>query len=106
MSQRHVEVQEFSLHLLSDGDLVESIACLRYYAGWADKLVGQVRPMLSRGSDAITTRKTVANNTPTKFNFTREEPIGVCGQIIPWNYPITMWSWFVEFCPAEVVEAN
>jgi aldehyde dehydrogenase (NAD+) len=27
--------------------------------------------------------------------FTRHEPIGVCGQIIPWNYPILMWAWKV-----------
>ncbi|KAK1236742.1 hypothetical protein PQX77_000098 [Marasmius sp. AFHP31] len=31
----------------------------------------------------------------TKFAFTRHEPIGVCGQIIPWNYPINMWAWKV-----------
>jgi hypothetical protein len=28
----------------------------------------------------------------TKWAYTRHEPIGVCGQIIPWNYPIMMWS--------------
>jgi len=30
-----------------------------------------------------------------KLAFTRHDPIGVCGQIIPWNYPINMWAWKV-----------
>ncbi|PVF93369.1 putative aldehyde dehydrogenase [Serendipita vermifera] len=67
------------VRIARDGDIVDSIACLRYYAGWADKLTGQ----------------TIASNPPTKFAYTREEPIGVCGQIIPWNYPIMMWAWKV-----------
>lgn len=32
------------------------------------------------------------------FTYTRHEPIGVCGQIIPWNYPILMLAW--KFGPA------
>lgn len=52
--------------------------CLRYYGGWADKVHGQV----------------IDTDTET-FNYTRHEPIGVCGQIIPWNFPIVMWSWKV-----------
>ncbi|KAJ7937139.1 aldehyde dehydrogenase domain-containing protein [Mycena leptocephala] len=54
-------------------------SCLRYYAGWADKLAGQ----------------TLEVDNKTKWAFTKHEPIGVCGQIIPWNYPINMWSWKV-----------
>ncbi|KAI5294069.1 aldehyde dehydrogenase (NAD(P)(+)) ald5 [Ascosphaera acerosa] len=50
--------------------------CLRYYGGWADKIDGSV---------IDTDRET--------FTYTRHEPIGVCGQIIPWNFPIVMWSW-------------
>ncbi|KAH7124899.1 aldehyde dehydrogenase domain-containing protein [Dactylonectria estremocensis] len=57
-------------------DLPEVVAVFRYYAGWADKSYGQV----------IETRG-------TKLNYTVAEPIGVCGQIIPWNYPIVMASW-------------
>jgi aldehyde dehydrogenase (NAD+) len=72
--------------LLSDADLVESIACLRYYAGWADKLVGQVRLVIFKVLGAITRRKTVANNTPAKFNFTRVEPIGACGQMYVFGF--------------------
>ncbi|KII94734.1 hypothetical protein PLICRDRAFT_33547 [Plicaturopsis crispa FD-325 SS-3] len=62
-----------------DFDIGDSIACLRYYAGWADKIVGQ----------------TLEVDNKTKWAFTRHDPIGVVGQIIPWNYPINMWSWKV-----------
>ncbi|KAG9004099.1 aldehyde dehydrogenase (NAD(P)(+)) ald5 [Tulasnella sp. JGI-2019a] len=63
--------------IAKDGDIADSVACLRYFAGWADKLAGQTIPV----PDANT------------FAFTRHEPIGVCAQIIPWNYPIMMWAW-------------
>ncbi|RXW25272.1 hypothetical protein EST38_g540 [Candolleomyces aberdarensis] len=62
-----------------DFDIGDSIQCLRYYAGWADKLAGQTLEVDNR----------------TKLAFTRHDPIGVCGQIIPWNYPINMWAWKV-----------
>lgn len=48
-------------------DLELSIKCLRYYAGWADKVQG----------------KTIPVDGPY-FAYTRHEPVGVCGQIIPW----------------------
>lgn len=57
-------------------DLGEVIGCLRYYAGWADKIHGQTIP-------------THAN----KFAYTLKQPIGVCAQIIPWNYPLAMAAW-------------
>jgi Aldehyde dehydrogenase family len=50
--------------------------CLRYYGGWADKIHGKV-----------------IDTEPDTFNYTRHEPVGVCGQIIPWNFPLLMWSW-------------
>ncbi|KIJ70182.1 hypothetical protein HYDPIDRAFT_104857 [Hydnomerulius pinastri MD-312] len=62
-----------------DFDIGDSIQCLRYYAGWADKILGQ----------------TIEVDNRTKLAFTRHDPIGVCGQIIPWNYPINMWAWKV-----------
>ncbi|KAG2077513.1 aldehyde dehydrogenase [Suillus decipiens] len=62
-----------------DFDIGDSIQCLRYYAGWADKITGQ----------------TIEVDNKTKLAFTRHDPIGVCGQIIPWNYPINMWAWKV-----------
>ncbi|KAI0515299.1 aldehyde dehydrogenase [Xylaria bambusicola] len=58
------------------GDLDEVISCLRYYGGWADKIHGQTIP-----------------TTPQKFAYTLKQPIGVCGQIIPWNYPLAMAAW-------------
>ncbi|KAI1310452.1 aldehyde dehydrogenase [Xylaria venustula] len=58
------------------GDLGEVISCLRYYAGWADKIYGQTIP-----------------TTAQKFAYTLKQPIGVCGQIIPWNYPLAMAAW-------------
>jgi acyl-CoA reductase-like NAD-dependent aldehyde dehydrogenase len=57
-------------------DMNAAIASLRYYAGWADKIHGKVIPA----------------DGPL-FAFTRAEPMGVCGQIIPWNFPLFMMSW-------------
>jgi aldehyde dehydrogenase (NAD+) len=57
-------------------DLPLSIDCIRYYAGWADKLTGDTIPI--RGNF---------------FCYTRREPVGVCGQIIPWNFPLLMAAW-------------
>jgi aldehyde dehydrogenase (NAD+) len=57
-------------------DLPLAIDCLRYYAGYADKLHGQTIPI--RGN---------------YFTYTRREPVGVVGQIIPWNFPILMAAW-------------
>lgn len=57
-------------------DIDESIKCFRYYAGWADKVQGKV-----------------IQNDPKKFAYTIHQPFGVCGQIIPWNYPIYMAAW-------------
>ncbi len=57
-------------------DLVLTIDCLRYYAGYADKIHGQTIPV--RGN---------------YFTYTRKEPVGVVGQIIPWNFPMLMVAW-------------
>uniref|UniRef100_A0A3Q3N752 Aldehyde dehydrogenase 1 family, member A2 n=1 Tax=Mastacembelus armatus TaxID=205130 RepID=A0A3Q3N752_9TELE len=57
-------------------DLQATIKTLRYFAGYADKLHGTSIPM---DGDYLT--------------FTRYEPIGVCGQIIPWNFPLMMTAW-------------
>lgn len=58
------------------GDVQAVIKNLRYYAGWADKSHGLVLP---------TDGKYLA--------YTRHEPVGVCGQIIPWNFPLLMAAW-------------
>lgn len=57
-------------------DLPLTIDCLRYYAGFADKIHGQTIPV--RGN---------------YFTYTRREPVGVAGQIIPWNFPMLMVAW-------------
>lgn len=57
-------------------DIPLVIDCLRYYAGYADKIHGQTIPI--RG-DYLT--------------YTRQEPVGVVGQIIPWNFPMLMTAW-------------
>ncbi|KAJ5610253.1 hypothetical protein N7510_006972 [Penicillium lagena] len=57
-------------------DLTETSETIRYYAGFADKVFGQV-----------------IETTPDKFGYTLREPVGVCGQIIPWNFPLAMAAW-------------
>ncbi|QEG42089.1 aldehyde dehydrogenase family protein [Roseimaritima ulvae] len=52
------------------------IDVLRYYAGYADKIHGSTIPI--RGN---------------YFCYTRREPVGVAGQIIPWNFPMLMTAW-------------
>ena len=56
-------------------DVTQASSIFRYYAGWTDKIHGN----------------TIETN-PAKFNFTRHEPIGVCGLIIPWNIPCKFLS--------------
>jgi aldehyde dehydrogenase (NAD+) len=58
------------------GDVGAVVGCLRYYGGWADKIEG----------------KTI-DIAPDMFHYTRREAIGVCGQIIPWNFPLLMFAW-------------
>jgi aldehyde dehydrogenase (NAD+) len=59
-----------------NADLPLVIDCFRYYAGWADKIHGQTVPI--RGN---------------YFCYTKREPVGVAGQIIPWNFPMLMIAW-------------
>ncbi|XP_072260548.1 aldehyde dehydrogenase X, mitochondrial-like [Pyxicephalus adspersus] len=57
-------------------DVGETIKVFRYFAQFADKIHGKTIPM----------------DGPF-FCYTRHEPVGVCGQIIPWNFPLVMQSW-------------
>lgn len=57
-----------------DLDLVVKV--YRYYAGFADKVYGKT---LTVDGDY--------------FSYTRHEPVGVCGQVIPWNFPLLMQAW-------------
>ncbi|TGZ76215.1 aldehyde dehydrogenase-like protein [Ascodesmis nigricans] len=64
------------LSVMKEVDMPESISTFRYYAGWADKISGKT-----------------LNIGPQKLVYTLHQPVGVCGQIIPWNYPFIMASW-------------
>uniref|UniRef100_A0A7N6FBR6 Aldehyde dehydrogenase domain-containing protein n=1 Tax=Anabas testudineus TaxID=64144 RepID=A0A7N6FBR6_ANATE len=57
-------------------DLDGSIKTLRYYAGWADKIQGKSLPV-----------------DESFVCLTKHEPVGVCGAIIPWNFPLLMLTW-------------
>lgn len=57
-------------------DVPASITTIKHYAGWADKVFGKVIETDER-----------------KLAYTRHEPIGVVGQIIPWNFPLLMFAW-------------
>ncbi|EGY18468.1 hypothetical protein VD0002_g3940 [Verticillium dahliae] len=60
------------------GDLDESYNVFRYYAGAADKITGRT-----------------IETAPTKLAYVLQEPLGVCAQIIPWNFPFMMLAWKV-----------
>ncbi|XP_067667268.1 retinal dehydrogenase 2-like [Haliotis asinina] len=72
----------------SVGDILFGINVIRYYAGWADKIQGKTIPV-----------------DGDYFCYTRHEPVGICGQIIPWNYPITMFCWKIApaLCAGNVI---
>ncbi|KAF3060201.1 aldehyde dehydrogenase [Trichoderma harzianum] len=61
---------------MARGDVGAVVGCIRYYGGWADKIEGKTLDI-----------------APDMFNYTRHEPLGVCGQIIPWNFPLLMLAW-------------
>jgi aldehyde dehydrogenase (NAD+)/phenylacetaldehyde dehydrogenase len=58
-------------------DVNGAIGHLRYFAGWATKIEGSVLPV----------------SAPNMHCYTRREPVGVCAQIIPWNFPLLMAAW-------------
>src|SRR2546430_10095964 len=57
-------------------DISDAATCFEYYAGLANKVLGHVNPVPANA-----------------LSFTLREPVGVAGQIIPWNYPLVMASW-------------
>jgi phenylacetaldehyde dehydrogenase len=61
-------------------DVPLTIEHMRYYAGWATKIEGNTIPLILQ--------------KPSKYlAYTVREPVGVCGQIIPWNFPLLMAAW-------------
>lgn len=63
---------------MARGDVGAVAGTIRYYGGWADKIEGKTMDI-----------------APDMFHYTRQEPVGVCGQIIPWNFPLLMVAWKV-----------
>jgi aldehyde dehydrogenase (NAD+) len=59
-----------------DEDMPDTADVFDYYAGWVDKLYGETVPV---GSGFL--------------NYTLREPVGVCGLIVPWNYPLLLAAW-------------
>ena len=57
-------------------DIADVATCFEYYGGLANKVTGQVNPVPANA-----------------LSFTLKEPVGVAGQIIPWNYPLLMAAW-------------
>ena len=57
-------------------DIADVATCFEYYAGLANKVLGHVNPVPANA-----------------LSFTLREPVGVAGQIIPWNYPLLMAAW-------------
>src|SRR5216684_8938680 len=62
-------------------DVPLAIDMFRYMAGWATKIEGNTIPVSSGG------------RTSQYLAYTVREPIGVVGQIIPWNFPLLMAAW-------------
>jgi acyl-CoA reductase-like NAD-dependent aldehyde dehydrogenase len=58
-------------------DVPLAVEHLRYFAGWPTKIEGETLPVAQ----------------PNMHCYTRKEPVGVCGQIIPWNFPLLMAAW-------------
>ena len=58
-------------------DVAATVNHLRYFAGWPTKIEGETIPVSARDVLCYTVR----------------EPVGVCAQIIPWNYPMLMAAW-------------
>lgn len=64
-----------------------SIQTFRYFAGWCDKIQGLTIP--------------INNARPSRnLTYTKREPIGVCGIVVPWNYPLMMLAWKMAACLA------
>ncbi|HEY3026326.1 MAG TPA: aldehyde dehydrogenase family protein, partial [Pyrinomonadaceae bacterium] len=57
-------------------DVPQAVENFEYFAGYATKIEGETIPVPGQ-----------------MFNYTLREPVGVCGQIIPWNFPLLMAAW-------------
>ncbi len=62
------------------GDMAAAVNHLRYFAGWPTKIEGETIPV--SGRDLLC--------------YTLREPVGVCAQIVPWNFPLLMAIWKIS----------
>src|SRR5919197_1031578 len=62
---------------LTSGEAIHAAEYLEYFAGWADRLTGEVVPL----------------NQPDLFDYTIKEPVGVVAAIVPWNAPLSLTVW-------------
>jgi len=94
IEQHHEELAE--LETLDNGkplffsrivDVPTAVQTFRYFAGWATKVEGNTIPISAHGAKY--------------FAYTMREPVGVVGQIIPWNFPLIMAAW--KLAPALAV---
>jgi acyl-CoA reductase-like NAD-dependent aldehyde dehydrogenase len=60
------------------GEMLSAANCFRYFAGWVDKATGDTIPVRDG-----------------RLVYSQREPVGVCAQIIPWNFPLLMAAWKV-----------
>jgi aldehyde dehydrogenase (NAD+) len=63
-------------HKHAVGEVLSAVNCFRYFAGWVDKVYGNTIPVRD-----------------DRFVYSQRQPVGVCGQIIPWNFPLLMAAW-------------
>lgn len=63
---------------VAQGEMWMAGEVFRYYSGWPTKIFGETNP-----------------SDDSHFIYTRREPVGVCGGIIPWNFPLVMAAWKV-----------
>jgi acyl-CoA reductase-like NAD-dependent aldehyde dehydrogenase len=63
---------------LASGEMWAAAECFKYFAGWPTKVFGETNP-----------------TEDNMFVYSLREPVGVCGGIIPWNFPLIMASWKV-----------
>lgn len=69
-------------HLTRWVEVEGSIKTFRYFAGWITKFGGETVPVSPRGGARM-------------LNYSLKQPVGVCGLIVPWNYPMSMAAWKV-----------
>ncbi|MFA5891742.1 MAG: aldehyde dehydrogenase family protein [Actinomycetota bacterium] len=58
------------------GEMMHAAQVFRYYAGWCDKVYGETHA-----------------TSPEQFVYSLRDPVGVCAQIVPWNFPLVMAAW-------------